>query len=159
MLLVAGVSSSLAGAAALALAAAILVAGLARLAARPTVSARRSGWSIIAALTATPIVWDHYMVLLFVPIALASPRLSEAWLLPLCTPLMTLVSEAIIPVSHRLAAHPPETLRSALPWLLIEAAVAVRLVMPGLHLPRSARARRHRPRLRSAPAAGSAELA
>jgi hypothetical protein len=34
------------------------------------------GLAVIAALTASPIVWDHYMILLLVPIALLSPRLS-----------------------------------------------------------------------------------
>lgn len=34
-----------------------------------------------AALFATPILWPHYLVLLFVPIALASRRLGPAWLL------------------------------------------------------------------------------
>jgi hypothetical protein len=36
-----------------------------------------------AALLITPIVWPHYYVLLFVPVALASTRLSAFWLLPL----------------------------------------------------------------------------
>ncbi|HET9719662.1 MAG TPA: glycosyltransferase family 87 protein [Solirubrobacteraceae bacterium] len=40
------------------------------------------GLAVMAALTATPVVWDHYMVLLFVPIALLSPRLSWLWFLP-----------------------------------------------------------------------------
>lgn len=32
---------------------------------------------------ATPIFWPHYLVLLFVPVALASPRLTRAWVVPL----------------------------------------------------------------------------
>ncbi|MDX6503018.1 MAG: hypothetical protein QOE29_143, partial [Gaiellaceae bacterium] len=36
-----------------------------------------------AALLITPIVWPHYYVLLFVPLALASRRLSVFWALPL----------------------------------------------------------------------------
>jgi hypothetical protein len=40
------------------------------------------GLVLIAALTATPVVWDHYMVLLFVPIALLSPGISWLWFLP-----------------------------------------------------------------------------
>jgi hypothetical protein len=32
---------------------------------------------------ATPILWPHYLVLLFVPVALAAPRLSPLWLAPL----------------------------------------------------------------------------
>jgi hypothetical protein len=34
------------------------------------------------ALIATPILWPHYLVLLFVPIALARPRFSPLWLAP-----------------------------------------------------------------------------
>ena len=39
--------------------------------------------AIGAALLLTPILWPHYLVLLFVPIALARPALSGLWLLPL----------------------------------------------------------------------------
>jgi alpha-1,2-mannosyltransferase len=35
------------------------------------------------ALLAAPVLWLHYLVLLFVPIALARPRLSGLWFLPL----------------------------------------------------------------------------
>jgi hypothetical protein len=35
------------------------------------------------ALLATPILWPHYLVLLFVPLALARPSFSPAWLVPL----------------------------------------------------------------------------
>ena len=38
---------------------------------------------IAAALVLTPILWLHYLVLLFVPIALARPRLSGLWFVPL----------------------------------------------------------------------------
>jgi alpha-1,2-mannosyltransferase len=41
------------------------------------------GVVIAAALVLTPILWLHYLVLLLVPIALARPRLSLLWLLPL----------------------------------------------------------------------------
>lgn len=37
---------------------------------------------IAAALALTPVVWLHYLVLLVVPLALARPRLSAVWLLP-----------------------------------------------------------------------------
>jgi hypothetical protein len=40
------------------------------------------GLVFIAALTATPVVWDHYMILLFIPIAFLSPRISWLWFLP-----------------------------------------------------------------------------
>jgi alpha-1,2-mannosyltransferase len=39
--------------------------------------------AVVAALIATPILWNHYLVLLLVPIALARPRLAALWLLPL----------------------------------------------------------------------------
>ena len=39
--------------------------------------------TIIAALVASPMVWPHYLALLFVPIALVSPTLSWLWLTPL----------------------------------------------------------------------------
>jgi hypothetical protein len=41
------------------------------------------GLTVIAALTACPVVWSHYLVLLYVPIALLSPRLSPIWFLPM----------------------------------------------------------------------------
>lgn len=41
------------------------------------------GLVLAAALVATPILWLHYLVLLYVPIALARPRLSWIWLAPL----------------------------------------------------------------------------
>jgi len=44
---------------------------------------RRVFGAVIAiALFATPILWPHYLVLLFVPIALATRRLSPLWLAP-----------------------------------------------------------------------------
>jgi Glycosyltransferase family 87 len=39
-------------------------------------------WAVVAALLASPIVWTHYFAILLVPIALASPTWSLAWLLP-----------------------------------------------------------------------------
>ena len=36
--------------------------------------------SIVAALATSPIVWNHYLVLLVVPLALVQPRFSPAWL-------------------------------------------------------------------------------
>jgi hypothetical protein len=37
----------------------------------------------MAALIASPVVWAHYYALLFVPIALLSPRLSWLWFVPM----------------------------------------------------------------------------
>lgn len=39
--------------------------------------------ALAAALALTPIVWLHYLVLLIVPLAVARPRFSAIWLLPL----------------------------------------------------------------------------
>jgi len=39
--------------------------------------------AIAAAFVLTPIVWQHYLVLLVVPLALARPRFSALWLLPI----------------------------------------------------------------------------
>jgi hypothetical protein len=39
--------------------------------------------AVAGALLATPVLWLHYLVLLFVPIALARPRLSAVWFVPL----------------------------------------------------------------------------
>jgi hypothetical protein len=36
--------------------------------------------SVMAALAGTPIVWDHYMVLLYVAIAMLTPTFSWLWL-------------------------------------------------------------------------------
>jgi hypothetical protein len=39
--------------------------------------------AVIASLVAAPLVWLHYLLLLYVPIALYRPRLSGLWFLPL----------------------------------------------------------------------------
>jgi hypothetical protein len=39
--------------------------------------------AVAGALLATPVLWLHYLVLLFVPIALTRPRLSALWFTPL----------------------------------------------------------------------------
>ena len=53
-------------------------------------AARRSGGdqralavAVVASLVASPLVWLHYLLLLYVPIALYRPRLSGLWFLPL----------------------------------------------------------------------------
>jgi hypothetical protein len=38
--------------------------------------------AVVVALVATPILWNHYLVLLLAPIAIARPRLAPLWLLP-----------------------------------------------------------------------------
>jgi hypothetical protein len=49
----------------------------------PNGDRRAFAWAIGAALLISPIVWAHYYLLLFVPIAISSRRLSALWLLPL----------------------------------------------------------------------------
>jgi hypothetical protein len=39
--------------------------------------------AVVASLVATPLLWMHYLLLLFVPIAFYRPRLSGLWFLPL----------------------------------------------------------------------------
>lgn len=39
--------------------------------------------AVVASLVATPLIWMHYLLLLYVPIALYRPRLSGLWFLPL----------------------------------------------------------------------------
>ena len=38
--------------------------------------------AVAAAIALTPVLWQHYLVLLVVPVALARPRFSAIWLLP-----------------------------------------------------------------------------
>ncbi len=45
--------------------------------------ARAFGLTVMAGLTASPVVWPHYLILAFVPIALLTPSLSVLWLVPL----------------------------------------------------------------------------
>lgn len=45
--------------------------------------ARAFGLVLMASLMACPVVWGHYLVLMYVPIALLSPRLSYLWFLPM----------------------------------------------------------------------------
>jgi hypothetical protein len=123
VLLVAGLSPTAASLGAF-LIAGLILAGAWRIARHPGGDRRAFGLVVIAALTATPIVWEHYMVLLFVPVALASPRLSRLWLLPLCTPLIVVLSSGIVPDGHALQPYSPNALRTALLWLLIEAIVS-----------------------------------
>ena len=54
------------------------------LAARSTDGDRRAfAAAVLAALVATPLLWLHYLLLLYVPIALYRPRLAPLWFLPL----------------------------------------------------------------------------
>jgi alpha-1,2-mannosyltransferase len=62
----------------------VLLAVAVALAARGSDGDRRSfAVAVAGALVATPLLWLHYLALLYVPIALYRPRLSGLWLLPL----------------------------------------------------------------------------
>lgn len=125
-----GVSPGLASAAAIALAVAIL--GLAwRVARRPAGDRRAFALAIIAALAGTPIVWEHYMVLLFVPVALVAPRYSRLWLVPVLTPIFGHLLYAAAPLSLKTTeAYSPSALCFALPWLAATAIIAWRAAAP-----------------------------
>ena len=43
---------------------------------------RRSSWACSSCFAFSPIVWHHYLVLLFVPLAIYCPRFAPIWLLP-----------------------------------------------------------------------------
>lgn len=62
---------------------AIAVAGIAVIA-RCRGDRARFAAAIVVSLLATPTAWLHYYVLLAAPLALYRPRLSRAWLVPLC---------------------------------------------------------------------------
>ena len=73
-----GAATALTAVLAVALAAAVFLA-----ARSPDGDRRALAAAILAALVATPLLWLHYLLLLFVPIALYRPRLSPLWFLPL----------------------------------------------------------------------------
>jgi hypothetical protein len=126
VLLALGFSAALAKAVALAATAALL--GLAwRFARRPGGDAQAFGLAVIAALTSSPIVWEHYMVLLFVPIALVSPRFSKLWLVPVCTPLIVAISAAVVPLGSSKGLDRQLSVREAVLWLVLEAIIGYRV--------------------------------
>jgi Glycosyltransferase family 87 len=63
--------------------AALVVAAVFLAARSPDGDRRAISVAIAGALLVTPVLWLHYFVLLFVPIALYRPRLSGLWLVPL----------------------------------------------------------------------------
>jgi hypothetical protein len=62
---------------------ALLAVAAWRFARRPDGDRTAFSLAVIACLTISPMVWPHYLALLFVPIALMSPRLSRIWFAPL----------------------------------------------------------------------------
>jgi hypothetical protein len=128
----------------------VAVLGLAwRMRHGPDGDRRAFGLAIIASLVATPIVWDHYMVLLFAPIALLSPRFSKLWLLPVITPTLITLSFAVFPPVHgRPRPASPDALHSALSYMIAQAVIAFYLCTTPERrsaLARSLRARLGRP--------------
>jgi alpha-1,2-mannosyltransferase len=73
-----GVETAVTVALAVALALAVVLAARARDGDR-----RAFAVAVLAALFATPLLWLHYLLLLYVPIALYRPRLAPLWFLPL----------------------------------------------------------------------------
>jgi hypothetical protein len=139
-----------------------LLTGIAALAAAwralrlPDGDRRAFGLAIIAALVSTPIVWDHYMVLLFVPIALLSPRFSRMWLLPAITPTLITLSFAVFPLASHAEAASPDALHYALGWLAAQAILGTWLSTTAerrAQLAANARARVSRRPVASLPAA------
>jgi hypothetical protein len=62
----------------------VVLAVVVVLAARASDGDRRGfAAAVLAALLATPLLWLHYLLLLYVPIALYRPRLAPLWFLPL----------------------------------------------------------------------------
>jgi hypothetical protein len=124
VLRVAGVSSGMANACAIIVAMSIL--GLAwRLSHGEDGDRRAFGLAVLAALASTPIVWDHYMVLLFVPIALCSPQFSALWLGPLIASTLWIGSTGIIKDSRHIEAASPNALRGAIVYLVLQLVIGV----------------------------------
>ena len=124
VLLALGIPAGAAKALALTAAGALLLTAW-RLARRPDGDRRAFSLALLAALTASPIVWEHYMVLLFVPIALVSPRISALWFVPLSSPVLVTLSTAFVPLSHAGAGSSEQTIRAAVVWLVLEAVVGL----------------------------------
>jgi hypothetical protein len=103
----------------IALAAAAALMGTAwRLISRPDGERRAFGLTVMAALIASPLVWQHYLVLVFVPIALMSPTLSVVWFAPMLAYLAP-------------GAQTQGNVLEILPFLAIQAIVIARLCAVG----------------------------
>ena len=81
---VASLAANLGGSASVVLAVAIAAGGLALVVAwhRRADDLACFTWTLTAALLASPLVWTHYYALMLIPLAVATPRLASAWLLP-----------------------------------------------------------------------------
>jgi hypothetical protein len=123
-LLALGVRSSLATAIALAVGGVLLVTAW-RVAQRDHDETRAFGLVVLAALISSPLVWTHYFILVFAPIALTAPRLSPLWFLPVVWDI----------------APEPDVLRqpwALLPYLAVLSILIYRLVAPSVTRFRSA---------------------
>jgi hypothetical protein len=70
-----------------------------QLAPRPDGDRRAFGLAVMAALIASPVVWLHALILVFIPIALVSPRLSLLWFVPILasfSPLTDVLIEFVV---------------------------------------------------------------
>jgi hypothetical protein len=85
---------------------------------RPDGEARAFGLALMAGLTCSPVVWPHYMALVFVPIALSSPSFSVLWLVPL------IAYAAPAELSHG-------DIAAIVPYLIIEVIVVVAVALGG----------------------------
>jgi hypothetical protein len=79
--------------------------------------ARAFGLIVMAALIASPHVFEHYLVLLFVPIALMSPGLSALWFVP--------VLAGVVPTPD------PADIGQTAFWVGLQLIVVARLLLPG----------------------------
>jgi Glycosyltransferase family 87 len=113
-----GVSMSVAQLISLAVAG-MLVAAAWRLVGRAADEGRAFGLVVVASLIAAPYIWDHYTVLLFVPIALCSRSFSWVWLLPV---LPDFFREHLVDTPHNIAYLGF--------WIAIQAAVTLRVLWP-----------------------------
>jgi hypothetical protein len=107
--------------------------------------ARSFTLTITAALALTPIVWNHYLLLLLVPVAIARPRLSVLWFVPLALnglylvhgygpspdgvmPLVALLGLVAVTITLALEAQSERTSRAVKPvWVK-----ATPVIAPGL---------------------------
>jgi hypothetical protein len=116
LLMSCGVPIVAARAAALAASLALLIVAT-QLMHRPGGERHAFGLVVVATLTACPVVWAHYLVLLYIPIALVSPTLSALWFMPM------------------LAVLAPSTAAHSYGWDIVpvvgaEMVVALRLCLP-----------------------------
>ena len=121
-----------------------------RMRAQPGGERRAFGLAVIASLASTPIVWDHYMILLFLPIALLSPRYSRLWLLPVVFPTLIALSFAAFPSEPERTGTSVNSLHYAAAYLTVEAILTVQLCTTADQ--RARFAARWRARVRRAPA-------